>query len=503
MSLPKLFLFLSVSFITGIALESFFIFPFLWQMPEAFLFIFVAIFFSWFFRREFFFILFFCLLFVFLGILHLQIVEELIYQNPLDVYNGYGKKVAISGVISSEPLSKENQLNFEIEAQEIEINDYRASLSGKIMVVSERESRYQYGDKVQIRGVLERPQRYEKFDFSAYLAQRGIYSIVYYPEIVLVEKGAKKDLSSQIYIAVLGFKSKLRASLRKFLLPPQRSIMEAVILGDKSSLSSELKQKLNIAGVRHITAISGMHIAIIGALLMDFLIAIGLWRKQAFYLTVIFLALFILMIGLPSSALRAGFMIGIFLFSKVVGRKSNSFRALLFAATAILLINPLLLRYDVGFQLSFLAVAGIICLAPFLRDCFKFIPEKGFGFKNILIMTLSAQTFTLPVLVYNFKSFSLVAPLANILILPIIPFLIVVGFLSTLIGLVFPFGGKILSWPCWLMVDYILKVVGWLSSCKFSSFEVKNFSLFYLLPFYLLLGTLLLIRKRRNLFLKY
>lgn len=504
MSLSKLFLFSCISFITGIALASFFLFPLFWQKPALFLFVLIALFFLWFFERKHIFVLFFCLFFVFLGILHLQIKEEKIYQNPFNIYNNYGKEVVVSGIISGEPLFKGNQLFLEIEAEEININNYQAPLSGKIMVISERESRYRYGDKIKIRGILKRPKIYEKFNFRSYLAQKGIYSIVYYPKITLIERGIRKDLLSQIYAAVLEFKFKLRKVLWSFLLPPQRSIMEALILGDKISLSYKLRKELNAAGIRHITAISGMHVVIIGVIVMEFLMTIGLWRKQAFYLTVFLLALFILMIGLPSSALRAGFMICVLLFSKVVGRKSDPFRAILFAATILLFINPLLLRYNIGFQLSFLAVIGIVYLSPFLNNCLKFIPGKeSAGFKNILTMTLSAQIFTLPVLAYNFETFSLVAPLTNILVLPIIPFLIVMGFLSVLIGLVFPSGGQIISWLCWLMLSYIVKIAEWFSSLKLSSLEVKNFRLFYLALFYLLLGLLFFFGRRKNLFLKY
>jgi len=190
-------------------------------------------------------------------------------------------------------------------------------------------------------------------------------------------------------------------------------------LGDKRRLSEELKEKLNIAGVRHITAISGMHIMILSGVLMYLAMALGLWRGQAFYFALIILILFIIMVGLPASAVRAGIMVFFYLLAEKVGRPKSGSRAIVFAATCMLIANPLLLKLDVGFQLSFLAVMGITYLMPLLQKFLKF---------RLLAMTLSAQVFTLPILIYNFGYVSFAAPITNILIVPLLPFIMGLGF---------------------------------------------------------------------------
>jgi competence protein ComEC len=135
-----------------------------------------------------------------------------------------------------------------------------------------------------------------------------------------------------------------------------------------------------------------------------------------------------------------------------------------------LAVNPLLLRFDVGFQLSFLAVSGIIFLSPWLRKALLILFKKRFStLQEILAMTFSAQVFTLPIMVFGFGQISLIAPLSNILILPILPLILGLGFAFCLFGLIWNPLAWILSWPIWLMLSYLLGIVDWFSQISFFS----------------------------------
>ena len=120
-----------------------------------------------------------------------------------------------------------------------------------------------------------------------------------------------------------------------------------------------------------VIAVSGMHVVILSAILMEVLLACGLWRQQAFYFTVFFIFIYILLAGLPISGIRAGIMGIVYLLAQRVGRQNFSSRSVVLAGVLMLLVNPLLLIYDVGFQLSFLAVLGIINLGPFFENVFS------------------------------------------------------------------------------------------------------------------------------------
>src|SRR3990167_2660271 len=193
---------------------------------------------------------------------------------------------------------------------------------------------------------------------------------------------------------------------------------------------------------------------------MSFLLALGLWRGQAFYISVIFIWLYIILTGFPASGIRAGIMGSLFLLAEKIGRQKIATRAIVMAAALMVAFNPLLLPYDVGFQLSFLASMGIIFLNPFFNSLFKiFKNNKAENLLNIVSTTFSAQIFTLPIMVYNFGNISLVSPITNLLVLPIVSWLMIFGFLSSMLGTVSQFLGWIISIPCWILLTYFVKVI--------------------------------------------
>ena len=281
---------------------------------------------------------------------------------------------------------------------------------------------------------------FEDFNYKNYLAKDGIYSVVYYPEVEVLE--TKKG--NFIYQTIFKFKNKIKQSIEQIMPFPEISILEAITLGNKQMLSDELKETLNITGTRHIVAISGMHIVILSEILLFLLIGLGLWRQQAVYFALGILILFIIMVGAPTSAIRAGVMGGILLIAQSIGRLSDSGRIVVFAAAMMLIFNPLLLRYDVGFQLSFLAVLGIIYLKPIFDNWIERINKKEQlnGFIQIITMTLAAQVATLPILVYNFGRISFISPIANVLIVPALPYVMGLGLFFNLSATIWPFLAK-------------------------------------------------------------
>ena len=429
-------------------------------------------------------ILIFCLIFIFIGILRHQSVEEKTINNDFRHYNDKADTIILKGRVIKEADIREKTVNLEIESEHLFINGRKKKVSGKILVTASRYPVYNYGDELEITGKLKTPAIFEGFNYKGFLAKDGIFSVMYFPEIKKI--GSKKG--NFIFAEILSFKDEVRRSIYRNFSPPQSSLLGALILGDKRRMSDSFREKLNIAGVSHITSISGMHVAILSALLMQFLLGIGFWRGQSFYLTLFFLAFFIIMVGLPASAVRAGIMGGLFLLAQKIGRKSTAFRSIVFAAVLILAANPLLMKLDIGFQLSFLAVSGLIFLDPIFRKMLKKIPEnKILNLRTMISMTLSAQFFTLPVLIYNFGQISLISPLANILILPFIPSVIILGFLVGVLGIFFQTLAYFISFPCWLILTYMVKTIEWLSGFSFSAIKLENISFLWIIVFYLIL----------------
>ena len=270
---------------------------------------------------------------------------------------------------------------------------------------------------------------------------------------------------------------------------PEAAILEGIILGNKQIFSEKIKNDLSVTGTSHITAISGMNIVIISEILMFVLIALGLWRKQAFYFVTILIVLFIFMVGAPASAVRAGIMGIILLYAQKIGRLSNAGRIMVFAGTIMLIFNPLLLRYDVGFQLSFLAVLGLIYIKPIFDKILEKITKKEQinNFLQIITTTIAAQISVLGILVYNFGRISFISPITNILIVPLITLLTIIGIIFIGGAIVSVGIGKILLWPAYIGTTYVLRVIDWFAQIPWASKQISDVHWLWVVAYYVLL----------------
>ncbi|MCX6790973.1 MAG: ComEC/Rec2 family competence protein [Candidatus Gribaldobacteria bacterium] len=256
------------------------------------------------------------------------------------------------------------------------------------------------------------------------------------------------------------WREKLASGINQNLAPPYSVILEGIVLGGQKGISFEWKQKLNITGTRHITAVSGMNIVILAQMLVILGLFLGLWRQQALFLALILIWFYIIFIGFPASALRAGIMASLLLIAQILGRQNLAQRTIILAAAVMLVFSPLALKSDWGFQLSFLATLGLLYLAPTLiawLDRVSFF--KKLGLSEATGTTLAAQAFTAPLLIYNTGNLSLVAPLANVLIAPIITLTMVLGFALVLTHLVSPVLGWAIAWPCQFLMGYLVSVI--------------------------------------------
>lgn len=467
MSFSRIVFFACLAFIAGIFAAS------LFQFPKPILlgfFVFALLFFAAsFLRYKFAAVLVVLLVFFVLGVWRYQLAEQKVFESRLLELNDSGETITLIGQVVAEPDIRDTNIKLEIMPESIVGSGSTMLGGGKVLVTVPRYPEYSYGDKLQVTGKLQSPAEFDDFNYRDYLKKDGIYSVMYWPEVEIIAKSQ----GNFVYAKILEVKNKLRMVVYQNLSPPQSAILGAIILGDKRKISDEWKTKLNIAGVRHITAISGMHVAILTQIVMGVLIALGLWRQQAFYLTVALIAVFIVMTGLQPSAVRAGIMGWLLLLAQHLGRINASSRAVVFAATLMLVLNPFLLRLDVGFQLSFLAVIGIIYLAPIFGYWLRKIPET-LQLKSISIMTFSAYAFTAPILIYNFGYISLVGLLTNLLIVPLLWLVMVSGFMFALAGVIWQPLGQILSWPSWLLLTYITKLVEWSSGVPLASLTLEH-----------------------------
>lgn len=404
----------------------------------------------------------FCFLFLILGIWRYQLAESKI------VYPKEGR-VEFVGIVLKEPDIRFNSIKLVVN---------------NALITTGRYPEYQYGDKLEITGLLKTPPVFDGFNYKDYLKKDGIVAVMDFPKIELLDSGLGNPLMENLF----SFKNKFRKTAMAFISPPQEGFLEALTFGRESNLSKEWKDKLNFTGTRHIAAVSGMNITIISSIIFSFILSFGIRKNTAFYLAVILLFLYILMIGAPASAVRAFIMAGAWLLAEKTGRLPNS-RAVFFAAALMLAQNPLLLARDIGFQLSFSAILGIIYLQPFVVYWLRRIPNyRIFPLRTTLAATFSAQIFTSPILIYNFGYISLISLLANILIVPVLAPVTILIFIFGISGIIFSPLGFILSLPVWLSLTYITKIIDGFSRLSFTSLTIENLHWAWLIISYLILG---------------
>lgn len=453
MSKSKIFLCFCLFFILGVGLRSFLNVSF---FQNYLILLFSAIIAVFFFKKIGY--LSFFGIFLFLGILIYNLQLPLSAPDKIYFYNN--QKAVIYGSIREEPEIKINQQNLVISSEKIFVNYKWRKVSGKILVTVKLYPKYQYGDEIEIRGKLKSPQKIDNFDYPAYLFPKRIYSLSSFPEIKILAN----DRGNFFFNNILKLKNKFQSVINYSLPEPQASLFSGFLLGTRSTLPKELTDKFNKTGTSHIIAISGSHIVIIALILSNLFLLFNIKKKYSFYITSIFLSIFIILTGHYSSAIRSGIMGLLVLWAEKEGRLKNSLNALIFSAALMLFINPYLLRYDLGFQLSFLAVLGMIYFYPFFDklNFFQKLPDF-LKLKSNFLVTISAQLATLPLIIYQFRYYPFIAPLTNLLILPIFPFIMTLGFLFLFAGLIYLPLAKILFILVYLFLTYIIKVVEFFS----------------------------------------
>lgn len=364
----------------------------------------------------------------------------------------------------------------------------------KILINADIFPNYEYGDQLKINCLLEEPKNYEdsRFDYQMYLAKEGIYRICNKPKIALV----LKNQGRKIYSVILAVKDRFEEKISEIFPDPEGAYLKGLLLGGSKRMTENLNTAFQRTGTTHTVAVSGYNVTIVAAFLMWLGIFLGLWRQQVFSFALIGIVLFVLATGAPSSAVRAGIMGGLVIWAMKEGRLANSQNAILFAAAAMLLINPLLLRYDAGFQLSFLATLGIIYLYPLFEK--KFFQGEQNILKETILMTLAAQVFVLPVILSSFENLSLISPLVNLLILPAIPYIMLGGFVAGLVGFIFIPMGKLIGFFPYILLKIELTIVQWLSHFSWSALEIKNFGWIHISVYYILLSSALFFSNRKK-----
>jgi len=427
-------------------------------------------------------------------------------DNTADKIRYYnGQTITVVGFISNEPDIRENNQKLEIDSNGVceqskrNICEYR-KISGKILVTANLYPEYKYGDLVKMTCELKQPEEYKGFAYDRYLGRYNIYSVCYYPKNLslttfFVNNESKKiNWKIYVYSKIFILKQTVTDLINSSMSEPESSLARPIIFGGQQGLDKKIKMDFQKVGLTHIMAVSGFNVSILAIIVMTILLGIGLERKYAFYIAIIFLIAYIILVGAPGSAMRAGLMGFLALWALKLGRLNKMTNSLALTATILLAINPKLLRDDIGFQLSFLAIAGLVYIYPLLDAIWlKNKLSKLKGISDALLITLSAQIFTLPILAYNFSQISLIAPLANMAVLWTLPILTILTLIALCLSFIIPSLSFLFFLPSYVFAKYILVMVEFLAKIPYGYMEI-DYAPWLLVAIYYVLVIIILCR---------
>ncbi len=418
-----------------------------------------------------------CILFFALGITRYQIAFPLKNNH---VINHNGEKLEFAGYVAAEPDIRMDGVRYIVKIQNAELGMQNETTNGRVYVKSGLYPRYSYGDTLNLNCNLKAPEAIENFRYDRYLARFGVFSICEGAKIQRIATGEGNVLLR----SVLSVKERVAERINKLWHEPYASFMAGLLYGYRGGLG-ELNELFNRTGTTHIVAISGYNITIIATLLIIFFINIYVPRKRAFWFVVFGIVVFLIFAGLSASVVRAGIMGILVLVAKQIGRLSRVGNVLALTAVLMTLHNPLILIWDAGFQLSFLATLGLVYLAPHIEKWFHKVP-RAFGLRESFIATVAAIIATLPLVLFQFGRLSIVAVPVNMLILWIIPFIMMLGFFAVVASFVFAPLGMIIAWIAWVGMIYITSIVTWFAGLKFAAIDIQV-SVYVMMSMYMVL----------------
>lgn len=343
-----------------------------------------------------------------------------------------GQQVILTTTLQQEPALSYKGQKFSIKTP---TNQF-------ISISTDTYPRYHFGQVVTVTGRLR-----------AYTFPDGQTILTLYRPTIILKKYADNPVAA----IANGIRARTRSLYTHVLPPVSASLLMGMIFGANEKFPQDFRQALQTTGVLHVIAASGMNVTFISAAL---LFSLGLFMKRRMTIVIggLGIIFYVFLVGFQPSILRASIM-GLLAFgAAILGRQHIAIFGLLVSGYLLLLWHPNYL-FDVGFQLSFLAIMGIMFLKPLLdRPLGKAGRLGKFGGETVTT-TLAAQLGTLPVLLSVFGQFGILSIFVNTIVLWTIPYIMLFGSIAAITGLLFPFVGQLFLYPAYPFLIYFESVV--------------------------------------------
>lgn len=346
--------------------------------------------------------------------------------------------------------------------------------------------------KILSNSKIKKIQNFNDFNYEKYLISKNIYFTSYLYSLEVLDK-VKKNI---ILENIAKFRSKFLKTIY-IIFPKQEAIfLWWILLWARESLPQELKTNFNNSWLTHFIAVSWFNITIL-IIFFSFIFKIFPVFLRIILITIV-IVVFTLLVWDTAPVLRASIMWLLWYYILSSWRKANILTLLLLTAFFMVLISPYILNYDISFHLSFLAVLWIVYTQDFFKKILFFLPET-LEIREAFVLTMSALSFSLPIMIFNFGQVSILSPIANIAVTWTIPMAMLLWFLSIIVYFIYPTLGFIIWYFDWILLKWDILMVNFFGTRDFALLKF-NFWIYrnYLEILYFIILIFLIMYFRKN-----
>ncbi|MDO8425574.1 MAG: ComEC/Rec2 family competence protein [bacterium] len=347
------------------------------------------------------------------------------------------------------------------------------------IVVSLTRSDVRYGDVIRVSCAPRQP-RYLRDRLTA----AGECWVGAYVTPQLLARGG----GSPTLRALGALRERFAATNAAHLTGNARAVTASIALGDRTATTGALLEAFRTTGTVHALVVSGGHMSIIGMLLLGALRHIPVHRRTALLATVAILAAFVVMVGADPSAVRGALMAAALIAVELCGRIASRVRILLLVAVVMVAVHPYVLAYDLGFQLSFAAVAGIVLLTTVFERALPGRHAWGREVRAAIAASAAATIATAPLLIGVFGTFSIIGVLANVPVLLLLTPLLVAAFAFLGLGTLLPPLAPLLAWPAGAFAHSVAWIVQRAAAIPWAQAHFAPWDWWFIIGCYAFLG---------------
>jgi competence protein ComEC len=417
------------------------------------------------------------------GLLRTEVASWQFGVSPLQTQVGEG--ISFTGTVVVEPKQSANSTKL-----------YISDSVDTLFVSADRHSSVEYGDVVTVSGTLAEPQSFttelgRTFDYPGYLKAKGVEYTISFAAVELRETGQ----GNTVLASLLSLKHAFMSRLEQVIPEPQVGLGEGLLLGVKQALGEDIENNFRRTGIIHIVVLSGYNVMLVVTFFM-LVFSFFLSPRKRVVAGIIAIVCFALLVGLSATVVRASIMASLLLFAQGFSRQYDVLRALFFAGAIMLLLNPYLLIYDIGFQLSFMATLGLLLITPHFESTIV-TSASSLRVTDFFYATLATQIAVLPLLLYHIGEVSIVAIVVNVLVLPVVPIAMLLTFITGMIAFVSLSLAAGVGFLANISLIYILFMAEGFAKLPFAAVEIPEFSATGVLVLYgVIAGALFYARKR-------